>query len=69
MMRQVINQQLEFGQVDISKIKFDPKSRDDIPRILRGMQHIYVTPVLREAIFELLEKAVSPKVNKNNGRP
>ena len=42
-MRQVINPQLEFGQVDISKIKFDPKSRDDIPRILKGLQHIYVT--------------------------
>lgn len=68
-MRQVINQQLEFGQVDISKIKFDPKSRDDIPRVLRGIQHIYVTPVLREAIFDLLEKEVSPKINKNNGRP
>lgn len=68
-MRQVINPQLEFGQVDISKIKFDPKSRDDIPRILRGLQHIYVTPALRTAIFTLLEKEVSPKINKNNGRP
>lgn len=68
-MRQVINPQLEFGQVDISKIKFDPKSRDDIPRILRGLQHIYVTPALRTAIFALLEKEVSPKINKKNGRP
>lgn len=68
-MRQVINQQLAFGQVDISKIKFDPKSRDDIPKILRGLQHIYITPLLRAAIFELLEKEVSPNVNKNNGRP
>lgn len=68
-MRQVINPQLQFGQVDISIIKFDPKSRDDIPRILRGLQHIYVTPNLREAIFNLLEQEVSPKVNKRNGRP
>lgn len=68
-MSKLINQQLEPGQVDISKIKFDPKSRDDIPRILRGLQHIYVTPDLREAIFALLEKEVLPKINKNNGRP
>jgi len=68
-MRQVINQQLEFGQVDISRIKFDPKSRDDIPRVLRGLQHIYVTANVREPIFALLEKEVSPRVNKNNGRP
>lgn len=68
-MRQVISPQLEFGEVDISKIKFDPKSRDDIPRILRGLQHIYVTSALREPIFALLEKEVSPKIDKNNGRP
>ena len=68
-MRQVINSQLEFGQVDISKIKFDPKSRDDIPKILRGLQHIYITLEIREPIFALLGKEIAPKVNKNNGRP
>ena len=68
-MRQVINPQLEFGQVDISKIKFDPKSRDDIPRILKGLQHIYVTANIREPIFALLEREISPRINKNNGRP
>jgi len=68
-MRQVINPQLEFGQVDISTIKFDPKSRDDIPKLLRGLQHIYITPEIREPLFTLLEKEISPKVNKNNGRP
>ena len=68
-MRQVINPQLMFGQVDISAMKFDAKSRDDIPRILRGLQHIYVTANLREAIFNLLEQEVSPNVSKNNGRP
>jgi len=68
-MRQVINSQLEFGQVDISKIKFDPKSRDDIPKILRGLQYIYITPNLREPIFALLEKEIAPNINKKNGRP
>ena len=67
-MRQVINSQLEFGQVDISQIKFDLKSRDGMPRILRGLQHIYVTDNLREAIFELLEKEMLPSINKGNGR-
>jgi hypothetical protein len=68
-MRQVINPQLQFGQVDISTIKFNPKSRDDIPKILRGLQYIYVTPNLRGPIFALLEKEVAPNVNKCNGRP
>ena len=68
-MRQVINKQYEFGQVDISKIKFNPKSRDDIPKILRGLQYVYVTATIREPIFKLLEQEISPKVDKNNGRP
>lgn len=67
-MRQVINSQLEFGQVDISQIKFDLKSRDGMPRVLRGLQHIYVTANLREAVFELLEKEMLPTINKGNGR-
>ena len=67
-MRQVINSQLEFGQVDISQIKFDLKSRDGMPRVLRGLQHIYVTDNLREAVFELLEKEMLPTINKGNGR-
>ena len=36
-MRVVQNPQMQIGEVDISQIKFDPKSRDDIPRILRGL--------------------------------
>ena len=36
-MRVVQNPQMQIGEVDISQIKFDPKSRDDIPRILRGV--------------------------------
>ena len=38
-MHQVIKQQLEFGQVDIPKIKLDLKSRDNTPKILRGLQY------------------------------
>lgn len=54
-----------------------PKSRDDIPHILRGLQHIYVTPHLREAVFEILEdvipdrvgEAAEEKASKELGRP
>ncbi len=53
----------------ISQIQFDPKSRDDIPQVLRGLQHIYVNLPLREAVFTLLEQHILPKVNKQNGRP
>ena len=50
-MRQVINPQLQFGEVDIGAIVLDPKSRDDIPQLLRGLQHIYTTPARRARVF------------------
>ena len=68
-MRAVQNAQMQMGEVDISKIKFDPKSRDDIPKILKGLQHLYMNLELREQIFALLEKEIAPKVDKRNGRP
>ena len=68
-MRVVQSSQMQIGEVDISQIKFDPKSRDDIPKILQDLQHLYVNLPLREKIFALLRAKVSPKVDKRNGRP
>ena len=68
-MRVVQNPQRQIGEVDISKIKFDPKSRDDIPKILKGLQHLYMDVALRTQIFQVLEAEISPKVSKRNGRP
>jgi len=68
-MRIVQNSQMQIGEVDISQIKFDLKSRDDIPKILRGLQHLYMDIPLRTKIFQLLEAEISPKVSKCNGRP
>ncbi|MCU7879822.1 MAG: hypothetical protein KZQ66_09165 [Candidatus Thiodiazotropha sp. (ex Lucinoma aequizonata)] len=39
-MRKVIDPQLQIGEQDIGAIRLDPKSRDDIPQILLGLQHI-----------------------------
>ena len=33
-MRVVQNEQMTIGEVDVSKMSFDYKSRDDIPKIL-----------------------------------
>ncbi|MFZ4540166.1 ISNCY family transposase, partial [Propionivibrio sp.] len=65
----VQNSQMHFGEVDISKMVFDPKSRDDIPKILRGLQFVYTNIPLRTSIFELLESRIAPKVSKATGRP
>ena len=68
-MRVVRNSQPRIGEVAISPIKFDPSSRDDIPRILSGLQHRYLNPSPRAKLFQLLEEAISPKVDKGHGRP
>ena len=72
-MRQVINPQLQFGEVDIGAIALDPKSRDDIPQLLRGLQYIYTTPELRARVFAILEEIVPAGVNgqadTSTGRP
>lgn len=68
-MRVVQNPQMQVGEVDISQVKFDPKSRDDIPKLLKGLQYLYCDLSLRCQVFELLEKEISPKVSKDNGRP
>jgi IS5 family transposase len=72
-MRQVINPQLQFGEQDIAAIELDPKSRDDIPQLLRGLQHIYTTPELRARVFAILEEIVpvgrNGKADTDTGRP
>ena len=68
-MRVVQNPQMQIGEVDISLMTFDLRSRDDIPKILRGLQHVYMDLTLRQMIFALLEKKIAPKVDKCNGRP
>jgi len=68
-MRKVIEAQMKFGQVDISDIKFDLRSRDEIPKLLMGLQYIYCTPEIREQVFEVLEQMVPGGTNANTGRP
>jgi transposase, IS5 family len=55
-MRNVFPPQMSIGQIGIADIQIDVSSRDDIPVILLGLQHIYTTPSLRDAVFKILEE-------------
>lgn len=68
-MRVVRTAQMELGEIDVSQIKFDLRSRDDIPKILRGLQHLYMNEELRQSVFALLESEIASEVSKHNGRP
>ena len=68
-MRTVENTQMHFGEIAIAQIEIDSKSRDDIPAVLKGLQHIYTNPPLRERVFTLLLEQVRPGVDLKVGRP
>ena len=40
-MRVPQNQQMLIGEVDVSNVRFNLRSRDDIPKILRGLAITY----------------------------
>lgn len=50
-MRDIFPNQRTLGEVDIADITIDVRSRDDIPLILLGLQHIYCTPELKQKIL------------------
>ena len=66
-MREVQKRQFQFGQVAIEDIWLDPKSRDDIPAVLKGLQHLYKEH--REELFLLLETHIRPGTDRKVGRP
>ncbi len=68
-MRQSKNPQMQIGEIPVSKIKINLKSRDDIPPLLLGLQHIYTSPKLRDVVFEILKTKVLPNTDHQNGRP
>jgi IS5 family transposase len=68
-MRKIMNSQMQFGEVDISQIEFDLRCRDETPKLLIGLRHIYCTPELRAKVFEVLKDIIPEGVDPNNGCP
>ena len=68
-MRKVIEQQMKLGEIDISQVRLNKKSRDEIEKILKGLQYLYNTPETRQKIFAYLETIVPGEMNKKTGRP
>ena len=57
-MRYHFEQQTTLGITPISEVKFPLRSRDELPPVLKALQHIFVSPGLNEKVFALLEKKV-----------
>jgi transposase, IS5 family len=74
-MRTVLHQQMQLGETDIAAIVIDAKSRDDIPQLLRGLQHLYTDVSVRERVFAILDDVLPErtgaegKASVTMGRP
>src|SRR5664279_1943733 len=68
-MRDTFPAQRAIGQIDIADIKIDVRSRDDIPLILLGLQHIYCTDTLREKVFEIIKDILPTQVVNGQAKP
>ena len=55
-MRTVFNPAMMLGQTAIEDIQLDASCRDDIPAVLKGIQHIWCNHRLRERVCALLEE-------------
>ncbi|WP_422133767.1 MULTISPECIES: hypothetical protein [unclassified Endozoicomonas] len=66
-MRQTINPQMQLGEVDISAITFNLRSRDDTPRLLLALQYIWTNIELRNQVFHVLQGMIA--ADQGNGRP
>ncbi len=67
-MRKVIDIQLKIGELAIGDIQFDPRSRDEIPKVLMGLQSIYCNRKIRDQVFETLMDIIPDDVDTCNGR-
>ncbi len=67
-MRKTIEPQITIGGVSIPSIPFDIRSRDEIPKLLRGCQSTYSNRVVRGAVFNELMGLIPKNVDPNKGR-
>jgi len=67
-MRSATELQMQLGEIDIANIRLDPRSRDDIPQLLGGLQYLYTDKTLREKIFGILAQLTPEVVNAELGR-
>ncbi len=68
-MRHTLPPQLQLGELNVSAIEFDAYSRDDIPQLLRGLQHLYDHKEDRDVVLDLLRENILEEVDADTGRP
>ena len=67
-MRKIIELQMKIGETAIANIKFDHRSRDEITKLLLGLQAIYCNPEVCKQVFDVLIEIIPSDIDPKNGR-
>jgi IS5 family transposase len=67
-MRKILCDQVQIGEIDIGAVEIELDTRDEIPQLLRGLQHLYKTVSLRNRIFNILWQLIPDDVEIDTGR-
>jgi transposase, IS5 family len=67
-MRKIFERQLKIGQMPIEEIEIDVKSRDELPKLLQGLQAIYENKEVMEKVGRILLKLIPDNVDPKKGR-
>jgi len=67
-MRKRFIQQNTLDAIKIAEVKIDGKSRHQFPKLLAGLQYIFVTPDLNERVFKILEAHIIGDSPNTRGR-
>ena len=65
---QAIERQWRLDCGSVSRVVLNLNCRDELIPILRGLQQVYVTPKVRDAILKLVQRDVSAKSRSDRGR-
>ena len=68
-MRKIITECRALDSTPIDDIYRDPKMRDDMPAVLKGLQFVYCNAESRAEVFTLLETRFQAGTRKDVGRP
>ena len=67
-MRRAIERQRQLDCDRVSQVVLNLNCRDELIPILRGLQQVYATPKVRDAILKLVQRDVLTKSRSDRGR-
>ena len=67
-MRRTHDTQFTFDRLSVRDIQLNPENRDSIVSVLRGLQHLYSVPDLRERVLTLVGDDIGQHCDLEKGR-